>query len=441
MLFQPPQPIPSKLGCRKQDHLYSSKFACAQCGRSFKPPSPQLFSFNSPQGMCEGCDGLGHIYTFVPDLLIPNEQLSIRKGAITLLGKWGDLGRYRRYIYRGVAEAMDEAFEMKPGTMLEGKWCELPEEARHVWLWGNDESMEFSWRGGRQRKKFTGSFDGLIPELLERYKTTRNKMQLRRFEKHMDTMDCVDCGGRRLNSQASAVTIRTGANSFAKDEGSKVDFSLPELAELSIDRLAEFFTDVVLDATHAHIASEALKEIRQRIGFLLGVGLEYLTLGRTAPTLSGGESQRIRLAGQIGSGLVGVLYILDEPSIGLHSRDNDRLIETLGRLRDSGNTLIVVEHDEDTMRAADKIIDFGPGPGIKGGRVVAAGSVSAGGSECKKRYWTILVWKAFHHTSRAIAYDRSRLHADHSWCSIPQSEEHRRILPIGDGDLCDWCIG
>lgn len=359
----------------KKDHLFSSKYACAECGRSFKPPSPQLFSFNSPQGMCEGCDGLGHIYTFVPDMLIPDEKLSIRKGAISLLGKWGDIGRYRRYIYRGVADAMDKAFELEPGTMLEGKWCDLPEEARHVWLWGNDESMEFSWRGGKRRKKFTGSFEGLIPELLERYKTTRNKMQLRRFEKHMDTIDCIDCHGRRLNSQASAVTIQTNAPSFVASKDAKTSYSLPELCELSNDSLAEFFTEVVLGETEATIASEALKEIRQRIGFLLGVGLDYLTLGRTAPTLSGGESQRIRLAGQIGSGLVGVLYILDEPSIGLHPRDNDRLIETLGRLRDSGNTLIVVEHDEDTMRAADQIVDFGPGPGIKGGEVVAAGSV------------------------------------------------------------------
>ncbi len=326
--------------------------------------------------MCEGCDGLGHIYTFVPELLIPNENLSIRKGAISLLGKWGDLGRYRRYIYRAVADAMDDAFELQPGTMLETKWCELPEQARHVWLWGQDESLEFSWRGGRRRKKFAGSFVGLIPELLERYKTTRNKMQLRRFEKHMATIDCVDCGGQRLNAQASAVTIRTAAESFAKNNHNQVDYSLPELCQLPIERLAEFFSEISLGETEAKIAAEALKEIRQRIGFLLGVGLDYLTLGRTAPTLSGGESQRIRLAGQIGSGLVGVLYILDEPSIGLHSRDNDRLIETLGRLRDSGNTLIVVEHDEDTMRAADKIVDFGPGPGVKGGRVVAAGSVA-----------------------------------------------------------------
>ena len=360
-------------GATKDDVLYSSRYACGSCGVSFKPPTPQLFSFNSPQGMCEACDGLGRLYTFVPELLIPNEKLSIRKGAIVLLGKWGDMGRYRRHIYKGVAEAMDRFLELEPGTMLEGKWCELSEEAKRVWLWGTDESLKFTWRGGRRAKKYSGSFDGFIPELLERYKTTRNKMQLRQFEKFMSTMDCPDCRGKRLNPQASAVTITSGAKRFAQHPSK----TLPELVELPIDQLADFFSSVVLGKTDATIAAEALKEIRTRVGFLLGVGLDYLTLGRTAPTLSGGESQRIRLAGQIGSGLVGVLYILDEPSIGLHPRDNDRLIQTLLRLRDAGNTLIVVEHDEDTMRAADRIVDFGPGPGVKGGQIVAAGDVKS----------------------------------------------------------------
>ncbi len=362
-------------GAAKDDLLFSSKYACGSCGRSFKPPTPQLFSFNSPQGMCEACDGLGRLYTFVPELLIPDDRLSIRKGAIALLGKWGDMGRYRRHIYKGVADAMDRELELEKGTMLEGKWCDLSEEAKRIWLWGTDDSLEFTWRGGRRAKKYSGSFDGFVPELLARYRTTRNKMQLRQFEKFMSTMDCPDCHGKRLNPQASAVAIQTGAKGFAKGKTPKVELTLPELCELSIDQLALFFSEIVLGETEAKIASEALKEIRARIGFLLGVGLEYLTLGRTAPTLSGGESQRIRLAGQIGSGLVGVLYILDEPSIGLHSRDNDRLIETLLRLRDTGNTLIVVEHDEDTMRASDLIVDFGPGPGIKGGRIVAMGGV------------------------------------------------------------------
>jgi excinuclease ABC subunit A len=363
-------PNAASTGKPKDDILYSSKYACGSCGESFKPPSPQLFSFNSPQGMCPACDGLGKLYTFVPELLVPDEKLSVRKGAIALLPKWGDIGRYRRHVYRNVADAMDEALELESGTMLEGRWSELPEQARHVWLWGADDALQFTWRGGRRARKYSASFDGLIPELLDRYRTTRNKMQLRQYEKFMSTMVCVDCHGQRLNPQASAVAITTGSTAF-KENASR---TLPGLCELSIERLSEFFADIQLSETNATIAAEALKEIRTRLGFLLGVGLDYLTLGRTAPTLSGGESQRIRLAGQIGSGLVGVLYILDEPSIGLHPRDNDRLIETLSRLRDAGNTLIVVEHDEDTMRAADTIVDFGPGPGIKGGKIVAAGT-------------------------------------------------------------------
>jgi excinuclease ABC subunit A len=354
----------------KRDILFSSRYSCASCGESFRPPTPQLFSFNSPQGMCPACDGLGQLYTFVPEMIIPDESKSIRKGAISLLGKWGDLGRYRRHIYKGFADAMDKQLELEPGTMLETRWSELPAEARELWLWGSESTYELTWRGGRRRRKYTGSFDGFVPELLDRYRTTKNKMQLRHLEKHMSSIQCVDCHGRRLNPQASATTITTTAEEFKQHPAR----TLPELCEFSIDQLQRFFADLKLSPTDAKIAAEALKEIRTRIGFLLGVGLEYLTLARTAPTLSGGESQRIRLAGQIGSGLVGVLYILDEPSIGLHPRDNDRLIETLIRLRDAGNTLIVVEHDEDTMRAADRIVDFGPGPGVRGGRIVGIGS-------------------------------------------------------------------
>ena len=371
-------------GVAKRDTIFSSRYACGECGKSFAPPSPQLFSFNSPAGMCDACDGLGRLYTFVPELLIPDDSLSFRKGAVKILGKWGDMGRYRRHIYKNVAEAVDKALGLKTGTMLTARWRDLPEEARQIWLWGTESSLQFTWRGGRKAKKYAGTFDGLIPELLERYKTTKNKMQLTHLEKHMDTMECPDCGGRRLNRQACAVTIPTASRKKLTGAPEADDlagpdrraWTLPQVCELPIESLAEFFADVRLDGTAAVIAGEALKEIRARIGFLLGVGLDYLTLSRTAPTLSGGESQRIRLAGQIGSGLCGVLYILDEPSIGLHPRDNDRLIRTLGRLRDAGNTLIVVEHDEDTMRAADTIVDFGPGPGVRGGHIVAAGDVA-----------------------------------------------------------------
>ena len=375
------EPNSPECGAPKHDHLFSSRYACGNCGQSYRAPTPQLFSFNSPQGMCEACDGLGRLYTFIPEKLVPDERLSVRKGAIELLGKWGDIGRQRRQVYRRSAERLDKILGLEKGTMLEAKWKDLSEEAQKIWLWGYEEPLSFDWRGGRKSRKFSGTFEGFIPELIDKYRNTRNKMQQKHLEKYMETMDCPDCHGRRLNPQASAVTLRSDSTTFTRlaqspeNEESKADLTLPELCDLSVEELAAFFESLELTATETLIAGEALKEIRQRIGFLLGVGLNYLTLGRTAPTLSGGESQRIRLAGQIGSGLSGVLYILDEPSIGLHARDNDRLIETLTQLRDAGNTLIVVEHDEDTMRAADRIVDFGPGPGVKGGKVVAAGSL------------------------------------------------------------------
>ncbi|QEG42287.1 excinuclease ABC subunit UvrA [Roseimaritima ulvae] len=355
-----------------RDILFSSQYACGKCGRSFPPPSPQLFSFNSPQGMCTSCDGLGHLYTFVPELLIPDDSLSLRGGAVTLLGKWADIGRYRRHIYNGAAKWIERTLELEAGDALKLPWRDLPPPAQQLWLWGADEAIDFEWAGGKKATKYQGNFEGLIPELLERYRTTNNKMQLRQLEKFMNTMDCPDCHGHRLNPQALAVRLTTGDESF-RDRS----LSIAEVSNLSIEELFRFFSNVELDDTSQLIAGEALKEICARIGFLLGVGLDYLTLARTAPTLSGGESQRIRLAAQIGSGLVGVLYILDEPSIGLHPRDNDRLIETLLHLRDTGNTLIVVEHDEDTMRAADLIVDFGPGPGVRGGQVVATGDCAA----------------------------------------------------------------
>ncbi|WP_164100943.1 excinuclease ABC subunit UvrA [Candidatus Laterigemmans baculatus] len=356
------------------DLLLSSRYACSDCGRSFPPPSPQLFSFNSPQGMCTGCDGLGRLYTFVPELLIPDPSLSFKRGAITLVGEWSSLGRYKRHVYKSVAETLERHWELEPGMMLSTPWQDLPERVRTAWLWGTgDLHITFTWRGGAKPTKYGGSFEGVIPELLDRYRTTKNKMHLRSLEKYMDTLRCPDCDGARLNPQARAVTLHSKHPSF----GDHPDLSLPAICELSADRLAEFFAEVELGETAAMIAGEALKEIRTRIGFLLGVGLDYLSLARTAPTLSGGESQRIRLAGQIGSGLSGVLYILDEPSIGLHPRDNDRLIDTLLALRDRGNTLVVVEHDEDTIRAADMVVDFGPGPGVRGGKIVASGSVDA----------------------------------------------------------------
>ncbi len=312
---------------------------------------------------------------------------SFQQGCIELLGKWKEIGRWKRHIFRGVAEALERRYGLPPGTVLETAWEELDERVRQALLWGTgDEHITFTWRGGASGYKWGGPFEGIVPKLLAQYRNTRSRPQRRQLEKYMRILGCGRCQGRRLNAQACAVTLTTAADVRGpRSELSAAtsdlrpptsDLSLPEVCRLSVNDAAEFFSALDLDATGAAIAAEALKEIRSRLQFLKNVGLDYLTLDRTAPTLSGGEMQRIRLAGQIGCGLVGVLYILDEPSIGLHPRDNDKLLETLAQLRDQGNTVVVVEHDEDTMRAADHIVDFGPGPGVRGGRVVAAGTLA-----------------------------------------------------------------
>jgi len=371
---QPSRQPSSRKRRRKKpnDIVFSIDYACTDCGLSFEPPSPQLFSFNSPQGMCLECDGLGQLYTFDPDLLVPedNRKRSFKQGCFELLGKWKDLGRWRRHIYHGVADTMERKLGLSSGAMLETPWEDVDAALQELLLWGTgDEHITFTWRGGKSPMKYGGQFEGIIPTLLSKYRNGKNRMYLRQLEKYMSTAPCTSCRGQRLNPQARSVKVTTGHQRF-KDHPT---LSLSEVCVLSIAEAADFFSQVELDKTRSLIASEVLKEIRARLSFLLNVGLDYLTLNRTAPTLAGGESQRIRLAGQIGSGLVGVLYILDEPSIGLHSRDNHRLLSTLNRLRDMGNTVVVVEHDEDTMRAADHIIDFGPGPGVRGGELVVAG--------------------------------------------------------------------
>ena len=354
------------------DMLLSIDYGCSDCGLGFQPPSPQLFSFNSPQGMCEECDGLGEFFSFDPALLIPDPSKSFARGAVEIVGPWKDVGRWKRSIYAGVAEKVERANDLPEGTLLETPWEDLDPPLQELLLWGTgDEHITFTWRGGKSPIKYGGNFEGIIPELLSKYRNSQSKMQIRKLEKYMSTIPCPDCEGHRLNRFASAFTVRTKHESFAKTPA----LTLPEICSLPVAEARNFFEELVLDDTRTMIASEVLREVRGRLGFLLNVGLDYLTLHRTAPTLSGGETQRIRLAGQIGCGLVGVLYILDEPSIGLHPRDNDRLLETLQQLRDLGNTVVVVEHDEDTMRHADHIIDFGPGPGVRGGHVVAEGAL------------------------------------------------------------------
>ncbi len=355
------------------DIVLSSLFACTECGLSFEEPSPQLFSFNSPQGMCTTCDGLGEFYGFDPDQLVPEPEKSFAAGAIELTGTWKDLGRWKRHIYRGVADTMERKLGLAEGTMLETPWQDLDTQLQQLWLWGTgQEHITYTWRAGKNSQKYGGTFEGIVPDLLEKYRTCRSPILLRKLERYMSIVRCPDCGGARLNPQARAVRIITASERFAD----RPERSLPEVCALPVSDAAEFFAELKLEGVQNIIAAEVLKEIRGRLGFLTNVGLDYLSLQRTAPTLSGGESQRIRLAGQIGCGLVGVLYILDEPSIGLHPRDNDRLLSTLAQLRDLGNTVVVVEHDEETMRAADHLIDFGPGPGVRGGEVVATGTAA-----------------------------------------------------------------
>jgi len=354
---------------------FSADYACSHCGISFERPTPQLFSFNSPQGRCPHCQGLGVVHSFDPKLLIPDETKSFQQGCVVPIGKWKDMGRWRRHIYQGVADALEKLYNLEKNYVLETAWEELDERVKKALLWGaGDLHVTFSWRNGSVERKWGGSFEGIIPKMLKQFRETRNKMILAAMERYMSSVPCAFCGGKRLNEQASAFRIET--KSDAAPFAEKKSFSLPELSDLPISDLREFFSELNLDDSGQIVAQDLVKEIRARLGFLIDVGLGYLSLGRSAPTLSGGEMQRIRLAGQIGGGLVGVLYVLDEPSIGLHPRDNERLIETLTRLRDLGNTVVVVEHDEDTMLASDYLVDFGPGPGVRGGKIVAAGSVA-----------------------------------------------------------------
>ncbi|MGQ0636162.1 MAG: excinuclease ABC subunit UvrA [Planctomycetaceae bacterium] len=382
-----------------EDRLFSAKYACTHCGISYEPPSPQLFSFNSPQGMCPGCNGLGTRHDFDMQLLIPDDSLSLAKGAIALIGRLRDIGRWRRHIIEGIAVALERDFAMEPDTLLATPWRDLPQGARESLLYGTaDRNITFAWRYRGGVWKHGGSWSGFIPELLDSFRKAKNPMRRRQLEKFMTVARCKTCRGSRLNPQAASVRLTSLSLSFSRGvyaarrapsgsgssnvrspkkdaDRSPLSLSLPEVCALTIAEADRFFQQLELDGTARLIAAEALKEVRGRLGFLLRCGLDYLALDRAAPTLSGGESQRIRLAGQIGCGLVGVVYILDEPSIGLHPRDNDKLLASLLQLRDQGNTVIVVEHDEDTMRAADHVIDFGPGAGVRGGQIVAQGTL------------------------------------------------------------------
>ena len=344
------------------DILLSSGYACTACDVSFEPPNPQMFSFNSPMGMCTHCDGLGTRFDFDPDLLVPDPSRNFLSPCITAFRH--KPGRWRKHLYEGAAEHL--------GIDLRTPWSELPRAAREALLYGTgDAHITFTWRSRHGTWKHGGTFEGVIAELNTRHRKATSPMVRRFYEQFMRQSSCPRCNGARLNAQALGVVL-----SSAPSDG-RVALNIDEFCRLPIRRALEVCRHLEFEGVRRIIAVEPLKEILARLQFLVEVGLDYLALDRPAPTLSGGESQRIRLASQIGCGLVGVLYVLDEPSIGLHPRDHRRLLASLRRLRDMGNTVVVVEHDRDTMEAADRIVDFGPGPGVRGGRLVAQGDLEA----------------------------------------------------------------
>jgi excinuclease ABC subunit A len=333
-----------------ESNLFSEKLACPDCKIAMDVLEPRTFSFNNPFGMCPDCHGLGFHREIDPDLLIPDKSLSIAGGAIKFFGLKSD----SKYFYNLVKALADHH-----GFSMDAPISEAPEVFLNELLYGSQEELEIAYEG-KFSGTYTSKFEGLIHNMERRYMETTSERMRMLINKYMSEIPCPTCKGKRLNPTSLAVTVQ-GKN-------------IIELTDLSVGKLLAFFADLKLSETERLIGESIFVEINARLQFLSNVGLEYLTLSRNAGTLSGGESQRIRLATQIGSGLVGVLYVLDEPSIGLHQRDNQKLLKTLRRLTDLGNTLIVVEHDEETMEEADHIVDIGPGPGVHGGEVVAQGT-------------------------------------------------------------------
>ncbi|GDX31557.1 UvrABC system protein A [Actinomycetes bacterium] len=337
-----------------RERVFSEHLACMKCGNSFEELEPRSFSFNSPFGACPECTGLGTRREVEPDLVVPNGELSVRDGAIA---PWagGNVSDY----FKRLLEALCGELEID----MDVPWQKLPARAKKALLYGHDTQVHVKYRNryGRQRSYYT-TYEGVIPFIERRHSESDSDASRERFEGFMREVPCAVCSGARLKPLSLAVTVS--------------GHSIAEIAALPIGKMAEMLGGLKLSKRDATIATRVLKEVNERLQFLMDVGLHYLSLDRPAGTLAGGEAQRIRLATQIGSGLVGVLYVLDEPSIGLHQRDNHRLIETLIRLRDLGNTLIVVEHDEDTIRTADWIVDIGPGAGEHGGQIVVSGTLS-----------------------------------------------------------------
>ncbi len=334
-----------------EELLFSEHYACIDCGISYEELEPRMFSFNSPYGACPQCNGLGSKMEIDPNLVIPNPDIPLRKGAIA---SWGEL---KDGWYMAISEGIVKHY----GFTLDHTFSQLSEPCKKALLYGHRSPIYFQYRSrkGGYRERYKSSFEGIIHNLKRRYQQTDSSFIRDWIERFMNVAPCPTCKGARLRPEALSVKI--------------ADKNIYNVTRMSIQSALMFFNQLELDERQQHIAKQILKEIRERLTFLVNVGLDYLSLSRNADTLSGGESQRIRLATQIGSQLVGVLYVLDEPSIGLHQRDNKRLIQTLERLRDLGNTVIVVEHDKETIESADFIVDLGPGAGERGGYVVALG--------------------------------------------------------------------
>ncbi|MCH7661562.1 MAG: excinuclease ABC subunit UvrA, partial [Euryarchaeota archaeon] len=332
--------------------------ACSHCNLSFPELTPQSFSFNSPQGMCVDCNGLGTRVEIDPELVIPNDRLSLDQGAIQSWGpgvseKTGWVHGFRGQICAQLGVDMDRP------------WRKLPRRQREILLYGSGERrFKVKWAGKTGRGTFDLEWEGVIPRLMRRFKQTSSERAKRWLGQFFGDARCSTCRGQRLRPESAAVRLGEGTGHR----------SIVEVSALTVEEARCFFGQLKLTGSARQIAAEVLKEIRGRLDFLGSVGLGYLSLDRAGPSLSGGEAQRIRLASQVGSELTGVIYILDEPSIGLHQRDNRRLLSTLERMRDIGNTVVVVEHDEETIRSADWVIDFGPGAGVAGGRIVHAGT-------------------------------------------------------------------
>ena len=334
--------------------MMSEGFACPDCGISVDEVEPRSFSFNNPFGACPECFGLGFKMEFDEELMIPDKRLSFNEGCVTVMG-WQSASDKKSFTH-----AILEALSKEYGFSLDTPYKDLPEEIRHQFIYGFDRTVPVHYKGQRGEGVYDICFEGLIANVNRRYRETHSETMKKEYEEYMYICKCPTCKGQRLKQSSLAVTV--------------ADKNIYEMTEIPIRDLQVFLEQMQLSDQQLKIGHQILKEIRGRVGFLVDVGLDYLSLSRATGTLSGGEAQRIRLATQIGSGLVGVAYILDEPSIGLHQKDNDKLLASLKGLRDLGNTLIVVEHDEDTMLAADCLVDIGPGAGKHGGEVVAIGT-------------------------------------------------------------------